>query len=693
MDSKGKESLPLEVLMDILNGMDSFVYVTDLETDEILFLNEKLAGQYGVKSSDVVGKVCWKGLPTGQNERCSYCPINQLETDPDTTVRWIHSSKITGRHYRKEDRIIQWGSGKKAHLQHAVDITDLKETENQLERRLEQQKLMADISRSFLSNEDTALLVEWALEKAGQFLNAGKIVVSCLNEAGTEMGYLYGWRNEAQGISYMPHKSMPLDEIGILYDSFIIGEVPYLTRDHAAADDAFAYLAEMGVLSFVSVPLYVGGRFWGLITVDDCIEKRVWDQGDIHFICLIGSVISELLNKANTQRELIQAKEQAENANQAKSDFLSRMSHEMRTPMNAIIGMTGIASSTNDGQHKQYCLDKIRSASSHLLGVINDILDMSKIEANKFNIVSSKFILKKLLEKVMSVIDYRMHEKDQQFDLQIGAAVPPVLETDEQRLAQVLTNLLSNAVKFTGPGGKIGLDISLESRNAQFCQLLFEVHDTGIGISQEQQGMLFQPFEQIDGSITRQYGGTGLGLVISKNIIESLGGDIGVVSEPGKGTRFSFRIRAGYSLTKKDERKPEKDLYNETKRYQLEGKRILLAEDITINQEIMAALLEPEGIDLTFAADGKIAYQMFRKDPSRYDLILMDIHMPGMDGYETTAMIRKLEEDGPKQIPILAITADVFQEDIDKCLAAGMNDHISKPLDPEDVFKKLCQYI
>jgi signal transduction histidine kinase len=284
--------------------------------------------------------------------------------------------------------------------------------------------------------------------------------------------------------------------------------------------------------------------------------------------------------------------EAAQAASQAKSEFLANMSHEIRTPMNAILGMTSIAKASGSQERKDYCLDKIQSASVHLLGVINDILDMSKIEANKLELAPTHFVFEKMLQRVFNVINYRTEEKRQTLSVHIDDKIPPALIGDAQRLAQVITNLLSNSVKFTPEGGSITLNAHLLQEDDDLCTIQIEVSDTGIGISEEQSARLFQSFEQAESNTTRLYGGTGLGLAISKRIVEMMGGKIWIESEIGKGSTFLFSIRMERSKNDLQPAAPDnaQDKAGETDNFA--GCNILLVEDVEINREIVLDLLE-----------------------------------------------------------------------------------------------------
>ena len=529
--------------------------------------------------------------------------------------------------------------------------------------------------------------------------------------------------------------------------------------------------------------------------------------------------------------DLLTAKRQAEEASESKSNFLSNMSHEIRTPINAIIGMSNIAKNAQDLDKMLYCIDKIDTASSHLLGIINDILDMSKIESGKFELSPTTFDLEKTVMKISNVQAFRMDEKYQEFFVYFSPEIPQLITSDEQRITQVITNIFSNAIKFTPEYGKIKLSVEKTDETATQIQLMISISDTGIGISEEKRKKLFRSFEQGDSGVSRKYGGTGLGLSISKNIVEMMGGSINIESEIDKGSTFKFTLwvdklndysvsknstissglsnirllvvdssydtleyfkllvgkmnasiicdtansgaealeiihnaadcyhiifadwnmpdMAGLELIKnmqnsccnsnivvitssgerevveaqaadagistflpkplfasnlldcinsllysisdlpehnlQNENAPEKDIFKDL--------NLLLVEDVEINREIACSILEETGINIQCAEDGEIAFSAFSANPDAFDIILMDVQMPVVDGLEATRRIRAMNLDKAKQIPIIAMTANVFKKDIDLCIESGMNSHLGKPISIEELMSTLKRYL
>jgi len=416
------------------------------------------------------------------------------------------------------------------------------------------------------------------------------------------------------------------------------------------------------------------------------------ELGDLthSFMAMAEALVARDKRLAERTTELAFAKDAAEAASRAKSMFLANMSHELRTPMNAIMGMTGLAMRKTQDPGLLDKLGKIDTASQHLLAVINDILDISRIEAERMPLEQLHFKLETVLDDMVSLNSHKIAERHLNFHIEQDPALDQLtLCGDPLRLGQILINLVGNAVKFTEQGG-VTVALRLVEKSATEVLLRCDVTDTGIGISAEDQARLFRAFEQADGSMTRKYGGTGLGLAISKRLAQLMGGDVGVTSQPGAGSNFWFTVRLGLvaeslpSTAASRERTCEARLLAEHT-----GSYILLVEDEPVSQEVARSMLEDAGLAVDLAEDGEQAVKKARS--ARYALILMDMQMPGMNGVEAARAIRNLP--GYATTPIVAMTANAFDEDRRMCLEAGMNDHIAKPVQPEKLFASVLNWL
>ena len=416
------------------------------------------------------------------------------------------------------------------------------------------------------------------------------------------------------------------------------------------------------------------GQYSGSIVFQDIDQDVLEKKEECKCLEEISAIIQ---NRLNLERHDLSAK--------AKSDFLARMSHEIRTPMNGIIGMTEIA--LKDGQTEERridCLRKIEHSSEYLLGLINDILDMSKIESGKMRLIEEKCNLMEMIQGLHPLLEAKLNENNIQYiaDIQLKNHW---FMADSLRLNQVLVNLLGNALKYSRPDGHVWLTVRETEEEKGFSNLYFQVRDDGIGIAPEKQQLIFRQFEQADNSENARKQGTGLGLAISRRIVRMMDSDIKLESEPGKGSSFSFNVKlqpvSGEKTT----------VTSQPEEISFPGKRILVVEDNELNMEIICTILENYGIETEQAVNGKEAVRRMEESvPGYYDMIFMDIMMPEMDGLEATRTIRNLDRKDCKKIPIYAMSANAFDEDVKRSLASGMNGHLSKPVNLQ-VLEKRCR--
>jgi PAS domain S-box-containing protein len=441
------------------------------------------------------------------------------------------------------------------------------------------------------------------------------------------------------------------------------GELSLLRKDGSRVDVFSSH-------AYVHVP----GRAPEMFCVDIDITERKQTEAELqqHRHHLEELVLSRTA-------ELSQARDAAEAANRAKSMFLASMSHELRTPMNGIMGMTDLVLRRATDPEQIDWLNKSQGAAKHLLSVINDILDISKIESDRLMLEEQDFSLAEALDDAMHMQDAPAQAKGLSLSWHIDPALPDQLCGDAMRLRQILINFTGNAIKFS-ERGQITVRASAAAEDSQSVLLKIEVTDQGVGISPEQQARLFHAFAQADGSMTRKYGGTGLGLIISKRIALLMGGDAGVISEEGRGSTFWVTLRLRRATSDPQAAKsPPTESPRETLARLFPGARVLVAEDEPVNREVLVFLLEDVGLAPDVASNGQEAVE--KASGGGYALILMDVQMPVMSGLEATGAIRELP--GMANIPILALTANAFDEDRDVCLAAGMDDHIGKPVDTD----------
>jgi len=558
----------------------------------------------------------------------------------------------------------------------ATDITDRKQAEEELARhRLQLENLVAartrDLEHTHARLADTQFAMDrvgigvaWNDIATGRFLYAN-------DEACRQLGYA---RDE------LLTKTLP--EIAPLLASQSVGEITDSVRARGSnVRLETEHLRKDGTRYPVEVTVHLHG-----------------DPGHEWFIAFYTDITQRKLFEA----ELIQARDAAEAASRAKSTFLANMSHELRTPMNAIMGLTGLALRRATDEKLRNQLVTIDQASHHLLQVINNILDISKVEADHLRLEQVEFRVGEVLENLQGMVGAKAAEKGLQLKLELAPGIPGrLLVGDPLRLGQLLLNLVGNAIKFTARGC-VTLRATIVEETTVEMVVRWEVVDNGIGISPEDQRRLFTAFEQADGSMTRRYGGTGLGLAISKRLAHLMGGEIGVVSAPDQGSTFWFTVRLGKAAPEAfttPAASADRSASTigagiaagalEALRHRFAGARVLLAEDEPVNREVSSELLKDAALATEVAEDGAIALQLARS--RRYDLILMDMQMPNLNGLDATRAIRA--DSLNRTTPIIAMTANAFSDDRAHCMEAGMNDHVGKPVEPALLYETLLRWL
>jgi len=577
-------------------------------------------------------------------------------------------------------------------------------------------ELSTDLIGADMSNIDAK--IDHFLERTALFFQVDRSYLFRFSSDFSEMSNTHEWcapgiqafqqenTIQTEAMPWFIHQVMTRDYV-------LISDVDAIPADAQAERQEFA---RQSIQSLLTVPIRIGSSIIGFFGFDRVRRRQTWSDKEVSFLAILGNLLVEAELKIRRERELLAAKQRAESATEAKSRFLANMSHEIRTPMNAIIGMAQLALRQGPRPEIRERLSQIDQAAQSLLQIINDILDLSKVEAGKIELESAPFQLETVLEHLRKVVGVAAEAKGLKVRVAVDPLIPRYLVGDALRLGQALLNLAGNAIKFTTQGSVEILAQQLD-RSQTSVLVRFSVRDSGIGIDVDKLPMLFDPFWQADSSTTRRYGGTGLGLPITKQLIALMGGEIEVDSKPAEGSCFAFQVafpipsEAETAEVEADEAEHRAPL-DQQDRARFRGRRVLVVEDNALNRELALALLKELGIDTEVAFDG--AEGVRKASGKHFDLVLMDIQMPGMDGLTAARVIREREakrhqrrsakraqgkavvndsDERSKGIPIIALTAHTSPIDRARSLEAGMDDHLTKPIDAYRLWQILRRWL
>ena len=702
----------IDIMSSILNNTDAMIYVSDKDTYELLFVNDYMKQHFGIVD-DVAGKYCYQVFNTIKNEKCAWCPRSRLARAPDNALTWEMHHEMTDRYYRNTDRYIDWPGGKKVHIQHSVDLTDIIEMQDELSHN--QTMLHAiNSAASLLLNSDIDTF-ESALYKSMQslaeILDIDRIWIwkNSTVEGQLYCSQLYTWSGRVETV-YGEGITANLSYSEALpgWEEVLGAGVPINTLSRDLSWKLQSLMSLQGALSLLVVPVFAEEQFWGFVSFDSCYAERVFANNEV-YILGSGSVLfvnacirNEMLkSQRETSTRLEFALDEAKYANKAKGDFLRTVSHEIRTPMNVILGLTEIQLQSEvlaNGVRQAF--DRIHTASDLLLGIINDILDMSKIEAGKLEVVPEVYEMASLISDTVQTNIDRRGSNPVDFRLHVDENIPTLLVGDPLRIKQILNNLLSNSFKYT-ESGQVSLSFYTEpgTRDSEIT-LVIEVSDTGQGMTEEELGKLFEMYTRFNLELNQTIAGTGLGMSIMKNLLELMHGEVEVESAPGKGSRFVVRLpqdRGGSQVL-------GEELANNLQRFNLYGGKqmkrvqitrepmpygsVLIVDDMESNLHVARGLLVPYGLQIDVAKSGFEAIEKIESGKV-YDIVFMDHMMPKMDGMEASKRIR----DKGYTHPIVALTANAVAGQAEVFLQSGFDEFISKPIDLRQLNSVLNRFI
>ncbi len=672
-------------LFTVLDSLDAVVYVTDILTHEILFINRKGMRDVGVDNT-VLGRKCWKVMQQDQDGPCPFCTNDKIvdaQGDPTGVYTWEFQNTHNGRWYFLQDRAIRWTDGRVVRMEIATDITERKLAEIAQLKRDAILKAVSWASERFLAEGDWRNHLPDLLRLLGQATNVSRVYVfrnSYAPDGSERMNHLLEWTApgvpseiENPGITNVSYEEAGAGR----WRTFFLNRQPVAGNVAEAPPEERKALEAQGIISIAAVPIYTEETWWGFMGFDECRSERRWTPAELDALQAAAGILGAALKRHSIEKDLRRLTSRAEESSRAKSEFLANMSHEIRTPLNGVLSMLQLLTCTPLTEEQLEYIQNAETAGKSLLEIINDILDLSKIEAGRMEIEPYNFQLSRMLSSIANIFNQQLQGKHITLNWGIEFGTPEWLLGDAGRIRQILFNLIGNAVKFTKKGS-----IEVEAF-AQPCpeddesiQLNITVTDTGIGIPKNKLDAIFEPFTQVEGVRTRRFGGTGLGLNIVKRLVELMHGTVSISSTVYKGTsvRFDVRVKQGIAPAQAGEA-CIMPAFRVSKQY-----TILLAEDNPINRLAASRFLEKAGHTITCVNDGKMVLEELKTND--YDCVVMDIQMPTMDGMEAVIAIRQGQAgEINREIPVVALTAHAMRGDREAILRAGFTDYLAKPVD------------
>ena len=702
----------IDIMSTILNSTDAMIYVTDTETQELLFINEYMKAHFGI-AGDVEGQPCYSVLNHGAEKQCAWCPRHRLDLNPDQAITWEMHNPRTNRFYRSTDRYIDWPGGKKAHVQHCVDLTDIRQMQDEMNDAQRKLHTINSVAFQLLNSEIDTFedILHQSMLSLAEIMEIDRISIfkNHLSEGELYTSRVFDWPENTPSaleeqftinVSYT--KGLPAF-LETLSGGNVINS---LVRDLPPKEQS--WLKRMGVQSVLVLPIFVEDQFWGFVGFDNCHRDRLFTKRDESILWSAGVLFvhawmrnETLASLRETSSQLKLALADAQFANKSKDDFLRTVSHEIRTPMNVILGLTEIQLQAEESDDEgRLAFRRIHAAGDVLLGIINDILDMSKIEEGKLTVVPETYEVTSLISDTLQTNLVRMGSNPIEFRLHIDENIPALLHGDALRIKQILNNLLSNAFKYTDEGHVSLSFYSEPGADEESVLLVFEVSDTGQGMTEDELSRIFDMYTRFNLEVNQSVAGTGLGMSILKNLLDLMGGEIVMESEPGKGSRFTVKLPQG----RLDSAILGADLVQSLYQFELYGDRllrrvlitresmpygsVLIVDDVESNIVVARGLMLPYELQIDTAQSGFEAIEKIESGHV-YDLILMDHMMPRMDGMEAMKIMKAMGYNHP----IVALTANAVIGQAEIFIQNGFDDFLSKPIDIRQLNNLLNRYI